>query len=121
MYKAVLIGLGKIAWKMGSDSLSNSSLCHKDAFEKNNKTYLVGGFSPSNSDVEEFSEPTGIQGYSNLLEMLEELRPDIVSICSPDENHSEQSRLVQTFQIIYLWIESNGVGDMPVGLDRGLD
>ena len=105
MYKAVLIGLGKIAWKMGSDPLSNSSLCHKDAFEKNNKTYLVGGFSPSNSDLEEFSEPTGIKGYSDLLEMLEELRPDIVSICSPDENHSEHLKECINNKVPMIWLE----------------
>ncbi len=105
MYKAVLIGLGKIAWKMGSDPSTGSSLCHKDAFEYNKKTILVGGFSPINSDIEEFSRSTNVKGYSNLKKMLEELRPDIVSICSPDLNHSKHLEESIDCKVPMIWLE----------------
>ena len=51
MYKAVVVGLGNIAWKTGSDSVSGASLCHRDSYKKNDKTILVGGYSPFRSDV----------------------------------------------------------------------
>jgi predicted dehydrogenase len=105
MYKAVLIGLGKISWKFGSDINSNSSLCHKDAFEKNSKIDLVGGFSPFKSETENFSNETGVKSYNNLELMFDEQKPDIVSICSPVENHSNNLKKCLQYNISMIWLE----------------
>ena len=105
MYKAVTVGLGNIAWKMGSDSVSGASLCHRDSYEKNDKTILVGGYSPFRSDVELFSNSTDIQGYDSLSSMLKEVKPDIVSICSPEKNHAEHLEECIARKVPMIWLE----------------
>jgi len=105
MYKAVLIGLGNIAWKMGRDLATGSSLSHKDAYDQNGKVKLVAGFSPDENEVNNFSNNCEVVGYSNLEQMLEQEKPDIVSICSPQSFHAEQLELCFEHKISMVWLE----------------
>ena len=91
MLNAVLIGLGNVAWRFGQDINSESSLNHKDALLKNNQVSLLAGYSPDYIQVNEFSKSTGIMGYTNLKKMLKEIKPDIVSICSPKDSKYNQT------------------------------
>jgi predicted dehydrogenase len=105
MYKAALIGLGKIAWKMGRDTATGYSLSHKDAYDQNGKVTLVAGFSPDSNEVDNFSNNCEVVGYSNLEQMLEQENPDIVSICSPHRFHAEQLELCYEHNIPMVWLE----------------
>ncbi len=105
MYKAVLIGLGNIAWKLGRDPVSGSSLSHKDAFDQNHKIALTAGYSPDDKEVDSFAQSCGVLGYSNLEQMFEQERPDIVSICSPQAFHAEQLKVCFNHQVPMVWLE----------------
>jgi len=105
MYKAVLVGLGKIAWKMGRESATGSSLSHRDAYDQNSKIKLVAGFSPDKSEIDDFYDKCKIVGYSNLDKMLKQEKPDIVSICSPQPFHAEQLELCYKHNILMVWLE----------------
>ena len=50
-YNAALVGLGNIAWKLGSDDNNGASLSHASAYMANKNTQLSGGFSPDLEDV----------------------------------------------------------------------
>jgi len=105
MLNAVLIGLGNVAWRFGQDINSESSLNHKDALLKNNQVSLLAGYSPDYIQVNEFSKSTGIMGYTNLKKMLKEIKPDIVSICSPKEFHAEHIEICLDLNIPMIWLE----------------
>mgnify|MGYP005629636717 FL=1 len=105
MYKAALIGLGNIAWKLGRDYVSGSSLSHKAAFEKNHKVKLVAGYSPDNMEVQNFSQSCGVNGYVSLEKMLQQENPDIISICSPQEYHADQLEKCIGYNVPMIWLE----------------
>ena len=105
MYKSVLIGLGNIAWKMGCDSISGSSLSHADAFHQNSKSALTAGYSPDADEVDQFSNSVSVSGYDDLEEMLTQEKPDIVSICSPHEFHAEQLEICFNYKVPMIWLE----------------
>jgi predicted dehydrogenase len=105
VYKAVLIGLGNIAWKLGRDSVSGASLSHRDAFDQNHKVELIAGYSPEQEEIQCFESESELAGYSDISQMFEEVRPDIVSICSPQAFHSEQVALCFKYKVPMVWLE----------------
>jgi len=105
MYKAALIGLGNVAWKLGHDKLSGSSLSHNNAFHQNDKVTLVAGYSPDKNEVNCFKKKNSIAGYINLNKMLKQEKPDIVSICSPHEFHAEHLKVCFEHKIPMIWLE----------------
>ncbi len=110
MLRAVLIGLGNIAWKFSHDNNTGSSLCHKDAFLKNKKVSLLAGYAPNDAHVKNFSMNTGVIGFTNINQMLEEIKPDIVSICSPQEFHAEHVTLCLENKVPMIWLEKPAAG-----------
>ena len=110
MLRAVLIGLGNIAWKFSHDNNTGSSLCHKDAFLKNKKVSLLAGYEPNDAHVKNFSMNTGVIGFTNINQMLEEIKPDIVSICSPQEFHAEHVTLCLENKVPMIWLEKPAAG-----------
>jgi predicted dehydrogenase len=105
MHKSTLIGLGNIAWKMGCDPISGSSLSHADAFHQNHKVVLAAGYSPDIDEVDQFSNSLSVSGYNNLEEMIVQEKPDIVSICSPHEFHAEQLEVCFNYKVPMIWLE----------------
>jgi len=105
MYKAVLVGLGNIAWKLGRDPLSGSSLSHKDSFDQSHRVELIAGYSPNNRDIQDFVQNFDIKGYTSLSQMLERENPDIVSICSPQKYHANQLEECFNHKVPMVWLE----------------
>ena len=110
MLRAVLIGLGNIAWKFSQVNNKGSSLSHKDAFLKNREVSLLAGYSPNDSHVKSFSMNTGAIGFKNINQMLEEVKPDIVSICSPQEFHAQHVKLCLKSKVPMIWLEKPAAG-----------
>jgi predicted dehydrogenase len=101
----VILGLGNIAWKFGRDQKSHSSFSHRDALDQCEQTMLVGGYAPSNREVADFSNATGVKGYTDLAQMLEVEQPDLVSICSPEAVHAAQLKICLDHKISMVWLE----------------
>jgi predicted dehydrogenase len=106
-YKAVIVGLGNIAWKFDSDGVNFNSgpLTHAEAFQNSQRVTLVGGTSPDNSDCTLFSKHFGVPVYGNYREMIKETKPDIVSICSPTHLHFEHLHYCLEVGIPMIWLE----------------
>lgn len=103
-YRAVLVGLGNIAWKFGSED-NGSSLSHAAAITRNPQMQLVAGCSPDCSDREAFKQAYGLPVFSRVEEMLSETKPDLVSICSPTADHYLQVRECLRKRIPMIWLE----------------
>lgn len=104
-YNAALIGLGKIAWKLGAEKNAGSSLSHASAYTSNIDTQLIGGFSTNSAEVNSFISDGKRAGYSDLSKMLEDLDPDIVSICSPTAFHAEHLTACINHGVPMIWLE----------------
>lgn len=65
---------------------------HCDAYRENPRCELVGLFDPNPERVaERLAENPGAKSYGSFEEMLEESRPELVSIASPEFIHAEQA------------------------------
>ncbi len=104
-YRAALVGLGNIAWKLAKDENSGASLSHAAAYDAHHCTEIVGGYSCDAEDIASFSAEYGVEGFDSLTEMLRQLKPDIVSICSPNEYHFEQTQICLQQQVPMIWLE----------------
>lgn len=89
MIKAVLVGLGNIAWKYdANNSQSSFALSQAGAMREHSGITLLGGCSPSEEDRKGFEVWSGgLPTFSSLEYMLQKLEPDLVGICSPTQEH----------------------------------
>lgn len=95
--KAVIIGAGRIA----SDFDNPGDLCiltHAHAYQKHPRTELVGFYDLYKEKADQAAKKWGVKSYSNLEKMLNEVKPNLVSVCTPDEKHGEILKRVVNFK-----------------------
>lgn len=94
MLRAALIGCGKIGSEFADDPLVQGVLSHAGAYAACEVTELVAVCDASQEKAERCGERWGVQArYSDVAALLAEQRPDIVSICTPDETHADMIAL----------------------------
>lgn len=95
-YKAVIIGAGKIA--AGFDApRSREILTHAHAYSRHDKLKLSGFYDINFLVAKKAARKWSTQAFDNLTEMLTEVNPDIVSICTPDDDHFKTLMQVANF------------------------
>jgi UDP-N-acetylglucosamine 3-dehydrogenase len=88
MFKVAVIGLGNIGFKLNLDPLRKEIWSHVSAYEKCDKTELVGAVEVNNANIKTFREHhKDIPVYNTVREMMENASIEIVSICTPTESH----------------------------------
>ena len=107
MYRAVIIGLGKIAWRYDDDStgINQTSRTHAKAYLLNPNVELVAGCSTSKKDRVDFQKIYEVEVYENYEEMIKKVKPDIISICTPLAFHYEQLMACLKHNIKMVWLE----------------
>jgi len=107
IYNVGVVGLGDIAWRYDQrvSGVNDRPLTHTGVYQKNSKTIIRCGCSIDNKDREDFSSKFRVPVYSTIEELLSSAELDIISICSPSENHFEHvSRCLET-QVPMIWLE----------------
>jgi predicted dehydrogenase len=105
VYRAALIGLGKIAWRFDHGKRAPvPPLTHFGAYARNGRTQVVCGFSPDTTDREEFHSAHKV-AVSDELDGVFKTKPDIVSICSPAQCHFEQTLACLKRKVPMIWLE----------------
>ncbi len=85
-YKAVIIGAGKIA--CGFDNPKTKQiLTHAHAFLSDKRVELAGVFDIDKKKLKIAAKKWKIKAFTNFDAMFAETRPEIVSICTPDDQH----------------------------------
>ena len=85
-YRAVILGAGRMG--SGFDSPSSSKiLTHAHAYRDNPNVELSGFCDKDFNIAKRAAKKWKTQAYENLYLMLKEVRPDIVSVCTPDVSH----------------------------------
>lgn len=103
--RAIIIGCGKIA---GGHDTYNSSMIrtHAKAYKENHRTELIGVCDVDIDAAKKFANKWKVSYYTDSIDqLLDECRPDIVSICSDVNSHYEITKQVIKFGIKNIWLE----------------
>ncbi|RPI72848.1 MAG: gfo/Idh/MocA family oxidoreductase [Desulfobacteraceae bacterium] len=106
VYKAAIVGLGNIAWRFDCHKPDlYTSRTHASSYMNNHRINLIGGCSPNEADRKEFEEFFRVPSFPEFEELIESVKPDVVSICSPPENHFKQVKYCLANGIPMIWLE----------------
>ena len=85
-YTAVVIGAGRIG--VGFDTpKSKDVITHAKAYTRHADVELVGICDADARRAHDAAKKWGASAFTSIDKMMEELRPDIVSVCVPDAQH----------------------------------
>lgn len=85
-YRAVIIGAGRIGATFDTPE-SKEVLTHAHGYTKHESTHLVGFYDKDTQKSATAASLWGGESFPSLQALLEQGKPDIVSICTPDEDH----------------------------------
>ncbi len=113
-YRAALIGLGNVAFKYDTARPGGAApLSQAGALLAHPAVALAGGASPEAADRAAFSQAFGLPAFETPEELLRELAPDIVGICSPTALHYEHASLCLESRIPMVWLEKPACASLP--------
>jgi predicted dehydrogenase len=96
-FETVIIGAGAVAG--GYDNPESSEVVtHAHGYVAHPKTNLKGFFDVDFSRAIDAAKKWGTEAFDNFEKMMESVKPDIVSICSPDETHFEMLKKVLKYK-----------------------
>lgn len=89
-YRAAVIGLGRIAWKLEDDPKRDHPCTHAGALDLLDGVELVAGASRSMESAKAFQERFHTRkAYTDYLEMVREEKIDIVGVATNPETHAQ--------------------------------
>jgi predicted dehydrogenase len=101
MYRAAIIGCGKIGSEFADDPRVPGIYSHAGAYSACDRTELVAICDADSARLSRCGNRWNIAArYQNPLDMLRQEEPDIVSICTPDETHA---------RLVSLALQASGV------------
>lgn len=108
MFKACIIGTGRIASTLEKDPLRPRGCTHAGAYAANDSVLLVAGADSSPEKLAEFGEDWLIDRdhlYSDYRHMLANSRYDIASICAYAPQRLEMAKAALESGVKGLWLE----------------
>lgn len=92
--KSAIIGCGQIAGGYDECAEDDQIRTHAKAYQQQPATELVAVADRDYRRAKEFSAHWGVpETYADAAKMLSTVKPDIVSICTPDNTHAEMLQL----------------------------
>ena len=112
MYKAAIIGLGRIASTYDDEKTRGGMVllpyAHAPAYTHSPFTKLVSGADINKEQRNFFAQKWGLpinNIYSDYKDMLKKENPDIVSICTSTRNRPDILKYVAEFGVKAIWLE----------------
>jgi predicted dehydrogenase len=88
VYKATIIGCGKIGSEYSEDPRITGIYSHAEAFSVSHDIELAAVCDTDTKKRKKCQERWNVSSaFSDYREMIEKIKPDIVSICTPDPSH----------------------------------
>ncbi|GHU47599.1 oxidoreductase [Spirochaetia bacterium] len=88
-----IIGLGRIASLLEDDTRREKPCTHAGAVRANPDCILMGGMDTNEKRRRLFAERWNVPVFANAGAMLQELKPDIVTIATEPDSHTEYCQL----------------------------
>jgi predicted dehydrogenase len=107
-YRAAIIGTGRIASLLEKDPLRTKPHSHAGCYKQHPEIELVGGADIDKQRLADFGKDWGIPDnhlFTDYREMLDRLRPDLVSICAFAPQRLEMIQAAIKAGARGLWIE----------------
>jgi len=107
-YRAAIIGTGRIASALEQDPLRPHPCTHAGHYDKHPRCEIVGGADIDPAALSAFGRRWSLPSstlYSDYRRMLEEVRPDIVSVCAFAPDRLAMCRQAIEYGCRALWIE----------------
>lgn len=100
LYRAAVIGCGRIGMTMEMDPLRIKPATHAGAFTQSPLTQLCGlvDSNPKQLEISGSVFP-GVSTYTDIKKMLEECHPDIVSVATPPDQHLSSVELCANYHV----------------------
>lgn len=83
VWDAIVVGCGGIGSRYDSGRHGLPALSHAGAYVRSSRTRLVAGVDPDPAAREQFQSLWGVRCFPELASALEEVRPQIFSLCGP--------------------------------------
>lgn len=90
--QAVVIGCGRIGSTFTDDAGRVGTHSHAQAYREDGRTVLAGVADTDPARLSQAMRKWGVIGRSDGVALCRELRPEIVSICTPDRTHAAIAR-----------------------------
>ncbi len=104
--RAGIIGCGRIAGGYDAQSAEAEVRTHAKAYRHHPATELVAVADVRPEVAAAFAARWSVNAaYIEAKELLEDARPDLVSICTPDESHAELLELCLGYPLRAVWCE----------------
>lgn len=87
IFRCAIIGAGRIGAQFDSPK-SKEILTHAHAYYNHKKTELVGFYDLDYLTAQKAAKQWGGIAYPTIRELFAEAKPDMVSVCVPDEHHA---------------------------------
>lgn len=112
-YRAAIIGCGKIGTQFADDPRIHGIYTHAGAYAASPRCQLAGVCDADATRAEKCARRWDVPGvFTDVPKLLAEIRPDLVSLCTPDPTHATLLRTI---------IESGAVrailAEKPLALD----
>jgi len=105
VYDVALIGCGNVAGMYG-DATNKLLQTHAYAYSKNPRTNLVAAADIDKNRLDKFCRKWGVENkFLSVKQMMEDINPEIVSICSPTSYHYQHLKLVSSHSISGVFLE----------------
>lgn len=89
-YRVAIVGLGRIASSLEDDPLRAKPCTHAGAYASHPKTRIAAGCDMDGERAKSFGKRWGVKKlFSDYREMIASVKPDIVSVATWTESHSE--------------------------------
>src|SRR2546426_2133490 len=117
--RAAIIGCGQIAGGYDEENRQpNAIRTHAKAYSIHPGTKLIAVADTNGERAKKFAQRWMVPAaYTDARLMLSEAKPDLVSICTPDENHAEWLEACLLHPVRAVWCEKPIVTDEKLGED----
>ena len=88
MAKAAIIGCGHIAGRL-EDFSAFRTYSHAKAYHRNEDFEGIALFDRDATNAETLARKVGGAAFDSVERLLGDFRPDVVSICTPDDHHAD--------------------------------
>jgi predicted dehydrogenase len=93
-YRAVVVGCGRIGSSFAATARGQGVQSHAQAYARHERVELVGVCDSDPDRLAEAAELWSVEGGADAVRLCRRLRPDIVSVCTPDASHAPLAQAI---------------------------
>jgi predicted dehydrogenase len=99
VYRSVVIGLGRIGWRMEGERHRAVPCTHAGAYQYAKRTELVGGFDIEPEQCADFQlqYPDAVVAHEGLESFLCAVQPQLISVCTSSSEHLAVLRSIHNY------------------------